>query len=117
MHSKLTSIVAILLLASQVTCIAVPNPEADASPIEPAAPEISSKIGISEKFSPDNLFKRERSCVIVNNGESSVTEVNCRSGPGTNYPVVATLVVGWSYSFKCRKVGQCANNGAGGVDW
>jgi hypothetical protein len=117
MLSKLTSIVAILFLASQVICSAVPNPEADASPIAPAAPESQLETRISKKVAPDNLFKRDRTCAIVNNGDSSVTEVNCRSGPGTNYPVLVTLAVGSSWPFKCRKVGQCFDNGFGGEDW
>jgi hypothetical protein len=81
------------------------------------APEIQLKAAVSEKAAaPANLFKRERSCVIVS-GDPSVSRVNCHSGPGTSYPVLATLAVGATLSFKCRKVGQCLGNGAGGVDW
>ena len=89
-------------------------PLAFANPLP--APEIQLKPRISEKTrAPGNIFKRERNCMIVN--QPSISVVNCRSGPGTNYPVIATLLVGETYPFKCRKVGQCLDNNVGGVDW
>jgi hypothetical protein len=97
------------------TFLVLVAPLALANPLP--APETQPKAGISEKTAaPANLFKRERSCVIVDS-DPSVSAVNCRSGPGTSYPVLATLAVGGTYSFKCRKAGQCLDNGAGGVDW
>ncbi|KAJ5996911.1 hypothetical protein N7499_006777 [Penicillium canescens] len=46
--------------------------------------------------------------------------VNCRSGPGTNYPVVVQLSKEWTrgYYFTCVKSGECITyNGAVNCGW
>jgi uncharacterized protein YgiM (DUF1202 family) len=46
-----------------------------------------------------------RDCTIVNVS----TYANCRSGPGTNYPITRTVTKGTEYPFDCYKRGTCVN--------
>lgn len=54
------------------------------------------------------LEPRYKMCAIV-----GATDVNCRSGPGTNYKSQFTVPRGNKYAFTCVKSGQCITiNGA-----
>lgn len=58
-----------------------------------------------EARAPGEIFKRNVVCKIT--GSSST--VNCRSGPGTGYSVIATVKKGSYYSFGCYKKGTCVS--------
>lgn len=92
--------------------IALATPIADASPIaagEADAAPIAQTIEVAEPDVPPtspvdarDLFKRATQyCRIIGNDGP----VNCRSGPGTNYPVRYTMAVGNGYYFTCYKRG------------
>jgi len=52
----------------------------------------------------DMLSKRSVSCKIVN---SDSAQVNCRSGPGTQFTVVGYVYPGDTYTFNCYESGSC----------
>ncbi|KFY71543.1 hypothetical protein V499_08262 [Pseudogymnoascus sp. VKM F-103] len=63
-------------------------------------------IFVSEKRSEGDIFERAATtCSIVNVSST----VNCRSGPGTSYPVVGQTFNGEKFVFKCYKRGTCVS--------
>lgn len=62
---------------------------------------------IAKDASSENLGLIKRAnvdCYIVNSNSPSV---NCRSGPGFGYSVVAAASVGMVYNFDCYETGDC----------
>ena len=55
--------------------------------------------------------RTDTSCAIVN-----ASKVNCRTGPGTQYRVVATLNKGIVGVYSCVKSGECITV-SGSVNW
>lgn len=80
-----------------------------ASPV--AAADNSVPVSVPEELleardaSPNELFKRNVLCKITGSSKT----VNCRSGPGTGYKVIASVKKGSYYSFGCYKKGSCVN--------
>ncbi|KAL2864116.1 uncharacterized protein BJX67DRAFT_228784 [Aspergillus lucknowensis] len=79
-----------------------------------AAP-IADSPGQTEVSDGTEIFKRSgQSCRVL------ADEVNCRSGPGTNYKRVVGLSSSWTrgYYFTCVKSGECITlNGAVNCGW
>ncbi|KAJ6071004.1 hypothetical protein N7467_012323 [Penicillium canescens] len=88
----------VTLAAAFLPLVALAVPTAEAQPAEPVPAEQVPR-------SLDEVSKRSSiGCKIVN---SSSDKVNCRSGPGTSYPVVAYVFPGTTYTFNCYKSGDC----------
>ncbi|KAL4787193.1 hypothetical protein BJX76DRAFT_354380 [Aspergillus varians] len=85
MKVQLTTLMSILL---PIATLAMPAP--DAIDISPAA------LGLEKRANTV--------CKIVNSSSSSV---KCRTGPGFNYAVKASVIPGKSYQFNCYKSGDC----------
>ncbi|KFY70175.1 hypothetical protein V499_09396 [Pseudogymnoascus sp. VKM F-103] len=47
------------------------------------------------------------SCKVIN--ISAGTTANCRTGPGTDYPVAKKVDAGSKHAFSCYKKGECVN--------
>jgi uncharacterized protein YgiM (DUF1202 family) len=78
-----------------------------ASPVaEVSASEEGPIALVSEERSEDELFKRaDQYCSIINVS----TTVNCRSGPGSSYPVTHYAKNGEKFYYTCYKKGTCVN--------
>ncbi|KFZ21638.1 hypothetical protein V502_02917 [Pseudogymnoascus sp. VKM F-4520 (FW-2644)] len=80
-----------------------------ASPV--AAPDNGMPVSTPDELleardaSPSEIFKRNVTCKITGSSKT----VNCRSGPGTGYKVIASVSKGSYYSFGCYKKGSCVN--------
>ncbi|KAL8891206.1 MAG: hypothetical protein Q9215_001720 [Flavoplaca cf. flavocitrina] len=101
-----------LLVAGILPMAGLATPIADASPVavgEANAMPIAEPVGVAEPDVPGtslvdtrSLFKRATQyCRIIGNDGP----VNCRSGPGTSYPVRYTMAPGNGYYFTCYKRG------------
>lgn len=101
-----------LVTAGLLPIMALAIPLADASPVavgeaNPApAPDAilvaEPDVPPSSPVDARDLFKRATQyCKIIGNDGP----VNCRSGPGTSYPVQYTFAPGGSYYFTCYKTG------------
>lgn len=101
-----------VVAAGLLPMIAVAVPVADASPVavgEANSVSASDAVLVAEPDVPPSspvdardLFKRATQyCKIIGNDGP----VNCRSGPGTSYPVQYTFAPGNSYYFTCYKSG------------
>ncbi|KAL4765048.1 uncharacterized protein BDW70DRAFT_156209 [Aspergillus foveolatus] len=96
------TVAGVLALAS--LALAMPAPEA-AAVAEAEALEVSVPVDISPEAL--GLEKRARTlCKIVN---SSSSKVNCRTGPGFDYPASYSVIPGKNYEFRCYKSGDCYN--------
>ncbi|KAF9885031.1 hypothetical protein FE257_000762 [Aspergillus nanangensis] len=92
MKFQLTTLAGLLL---PLLTLATPTPEPADVPFE------------VRDASPEALGLTKRSatlCKIVNTGSASV---NCRTGPGFDYPASFGVGPGKSYSFSCYKTGDC----------
>ncbi|KAL8821333.1 MAG: hypothetical protein Q9223_000598 [Gallowayella weberi] len=89
-----------LLAAGLLPMIALAAPAADASPesVEVAEPDVPPTSPVDSR---DLLKRSTQYCRIIGNDGP----VNCRSGPGTNYPVRYTMAPGGGYYFTCYKTG------------
>ncbi|KFZ05925.1 hypothetical protein V501_07899 [Pseudogymnoascus sp. VKM F-4519 (FW-2642)] len=81
-----------------------------ASPVATSSDAVTSDenppIFVSEKRSEGDIFERAATtCSIVNVSST----VNCRSGPGTSYPVVGQTFNGEKFVFTCYKRGTCVS--------
>ena len=101
-----------LLAAGILPMIALAAPVADASPVavgEADAMPIAEPVDVAEPDVPptspvdarDLLKRSTQYCRIIGNDGP----VNCRSGPGTGYPVRYTMAPGGGYYFTCYKRG------------
>lgn len=89
-----------IIAASFLALGTAANPIAELSDLEP-------------RNATDEVFDKRvggAGCRIIN------ADVNCRSGPGTQYRVIATAKKGVLYFFTCVKSGECINIG-GSVNW
>ncbi|KAL5044993.1 hypothetical protein BDW71DRAFT_208854 [Aspergillus fruticulosus] len=98
------TVAGVLALAS--LALAMPAPEAAAAAVaEAEALEVSVPVDISPEAL--GLEKRAKTlCKIVN---SSSDKVNCRTGPGFDYPASYSVTPGKYYEFRCYKSGDCYN--------
>ncbi|KAJ5624556.1 hypothetical protein N7510_000865 [Penicillium lagena] len=85
-----------------------------AAPAAEAAAEVGQAIHLAEVQSArratglEELSKRSSvSCKIVN---TDSPEVNCRSGPGTQYTAVGYVLPGDTYTFHCYESGSCVED-------
>ncbi|KAL3963429.1 hypothetical protein ACCO45_000433 [Purpureocillium lilacinum] len=84
-----------IIAASFLALGTAANPIAELSDLEP-------------RNATDEVFDKRvggAGCRIIN------ADVNCRSGPGTQYRVIATAKKGVLYFFTCVKSGECINIG------
>ncbi|OBT85954.1 hypothetical protein VE02_04802 [Pseudogymnoascus sp. 03VT05] len=82
-----------------------------ASPVATSSDAVTSDetpaLFVSEKRSEGEIFERAATvCSIVNVSST----VNCRSGPGTSYPVVGHTWNGEQFVFTCYKRGTCVSD-------
>jgi uncharacterized protein YgiM (DUF1202 family) len=82
-----------------------------AAPAAEAAAGVAQSIPVAKAQSArratglDELSKRSSvPCEIVN---SDSAQVNCRSGPGTQFTVVGYVTTGDTYTFHCYESGSC----------
>lgn len=97
----------ILFLTIATGLSAAPAPAPAPAPVSDAQ---------SEAVAGNELFSRSGQLCRVLTSEY----VNCRSGPGTNYPSVVQLSKDWTrgYYFTCVKSGGCVTyNGAVNCGW
>jgi hypothetical protein len=99
MQISLSTATALLLLPLGILASPAPVPVAEDVAV-PDDLELEAR-----DANPGELFKRNVLCKITG---SSAT-VNCRSGPGTGYSVIATVKKGSYYSFGCYKTGTCVS--------
>ena len=88
-----------LAVLAAPSVVAAPVPAVKAAAQKAASP-------VSRDTSPEAIGLAKRTdvnCYIVN----ASSTVNCRSGPGTNYPVVGYVVEGGYYTFQCYLPGTC----------
>lgn len=100
MQISLATATALLLLPLGILASPAPVPVAEEVAAVPDDLELETR-----DANPGELFKRNVLCKITG---SSAT-VNCRSGPGTGYSVIATVKKGSYYSFGCYKSGTCVS--------
>ncbi|OJJ57407.1 hypothetical protein ASPSYDRAFT_133441 [Aspergillus sydowii CBS 593.65] len=86
--------------------LAMPAPEAEPENPMPVPELIDDG---PQDTSPQALGLEKRSTVRCKIVKSSSASVNCRTGPGFSYPVLARAVTGSTHSFYCYKSGDCYN--------
>ncbi|KAJ5115667.1 hypothetical protein N7456_000015 [Penicillium angulare] len=102
--------VALATILLPLAAMAAPTAENDirlvqAIPVVKAESETQSaphSTGLEELSKRSNI-----SCKIVN---TSSAYVNCRSGPGFQYSILAYVLPGGTYTFHCYKSGSCYQN-------
>ncbi|KAH6715626.1 hypothetical protein DL95DRAFT_511923 [Leptodontidium sp. 2 PMI_412] len=95
---------ALIGLLLPLAVLAAPSVAADQAVAQTAADPVSSRDNSPEAI---GLTKRANvNCYIVN----ASTTVNCRSGPGTSYPIVGSVKQGVLYTFQCYLPGTCYEN-------
>lgn len=93
------SAAAVILLP--LATLAAPDPQATTAVEQPISVAGDQATQLESPSTRANVV-----CKIVNTSGN----VNCRSGPGYSYPVVAYVVSGSYYLFHCYKSGSCYNN-------
>ena len=86
--------------------LAMPAPEAEPDSHMPVPELIDDG---PQDTSPQALGLEKRSPVRCKIVKSSSASVNCRTGPGFSYPVLARAVTGSTHTFYCYKSGDCYN--------
>lgn len=103
---KMNFLTSTLILLSPFAAIAAPSP-ALGSAQDPAAAIPISDAAKSRNAarSGNELFDKRKTevCEIINVS----SYVNCRSGPGTSFPVRYRLYGGYSWHFTCYEEGTC----------
>ncbi|KFY74416.1 hypothetical protein V499_05555 [Pseudogymnoascus sp. VKM F-103] len=101
MQLTFTTLTALLLFPLTLASpVAVSVSEADSISNAPI-PDITPRDSVTTVF--DRASGAD--CKIINVS----SYVNCRSGPGTQYPVVYQLPTGVKIHFDCYKRGECIN--------
>ncbi|KAL2826091.1 hypothetical protein BDW59DRAFT_161215 [Aspergillus cavernicola] len=107
MKFQLAAIAGLLL---PMAALAIPAAEAAAEPA-PITESIDVPLDVETRdISPEALGLEKRANVVCSIVNSSSSSVKCRSGPGFDYGVIASVTPGKNYQFNCYKSGDCYNN-------